>query len=354
MTYFSTDFLNWLDANAEQIDQTSGGPADELLKRIADEGIYRIGIPEEYGGTGGDKTQLIDAISELGQHSLTAAFISWGHANFIDNIFHADNPYIRETYLNDLLSGEVAGATGLSNAVKFLSKLEELNVTISEENGKRYLSGQLPWVTNVRSDHFVAIFCAGFDVDTKKPIIVTIPSTAEHFTRTEDLEFVALQGANTAALVFDKTPLKDEWILSNDAVSFIAQNRPSFLGFQFGLAFGLAERSLDEVEKSLPYRKVLKDEWQVSSDKLNTIKEKLYQGLLSDGDFVKFPKKLFQLRIDIVDVVAQSLLLELQAGGGRGYLSNSESGFIRRWNEGAFLPIVSPSAVQLRHILATN
>ena len=38
----------------------------------------------------------------------------------------------------------------------------------------------------------------------------------------------------------------------------------------------------------------------------------------------------FQLRIDIVDVVANSLLLELQASGGRGYLKESESSFIRR------------------------
>jgi len=60
------------------------------------------------------------------------------------------------------------------------------------------------------------------------------------------------------------------------------------------------------------------------------------------------------LRIDIVDVVANSLLLELQASGGRGYLKESESSFIRRWNEGVFLPIVSPSAVQLRHILAAS
>ena len=52
--------------------------------------------------------------------------------------------------------------------------------------------------------------------------------------------------------------------------------------------------------------------------------------------------------------VANSLLLELQASGGRGYLKESESSFIRRWNEGVFLPIVSPSAVQLRHILAAS
>ncbi|MDU5226617.1 MAG: acyl-CoA dehydrogenase, partial [Streptococcus sp.] len=42
------------------------------------------------------------------------------------------------------------------------------------------------------------------------------------------------------------------------------------------------------------------------------------------------------------------------ASGGRGYLKESESSFIRRWNEGVFLPIVSPSAVQLRHILAAS
>ena len=78
------------------------------------------------------------------------------------------------------------------------------------------------------------------------------------------------------------------------------------------------------------------------------------QGLNDADYFIEKPRELFQLRIDIVDVVANSLLLELQASGGRGYLKESESSFIRRWNEGVFLPIVSPSAVQLRHILAAS
>jgi len=116
----------------------------------------------------------------------------------------------------------------------------------------------------------------------------------------------------------------------------------------------LAERSLSEVEKELGKRGVLKEEWQHQVEQLDDIRHSLYQGLSEESYFVRNPRELFQLRIDIVDVVAQSLLLELQAGGGRGYFSKSTSGFIRRWNEGAFLPIVSPSAVQLRHILETN
>ena len=106
-------------------------------------------------------------------------------------------------------------------------------------------------------------------------------------------------------------------------------------------------------------RSVLQLDWEQQQENLTTIQEKLYSGLLysglkNDDYFIDHPRELFQLRIDIIDVVVASLLLELEAGGGRGYFKHSNSSFIRRWNEGAFLPVVSPSAVQLRHLLATT
>ena len=256
--------------------------------------------------------------------------------------------------MEGLLSGEYAGATALSNAVKFLSDLEELNVSIVEEDGQLYLKGRLPWVTNARADRFLSIFVAGFEDGSHQPLVLAVPSDAENFSRSADLEFVSLQGGNTAALTFNHVPLQAEWILAQDAQAFLAENRPAFLGYQFGLALGLAEKSLEEVEANLSVRSILREEWEEQVAVLTEIQDQLYRGLLQPSYFVERPKELFQLRIDIVDVVAQSLLLELQASGGRGYLSNSTSGFIRRWNEGAFLPIVSPSAVQLRHILEVS
>ena len=101
-------------------------------------------------------------------------------------------------------------------------------------------------------------------------------------------------------------------------------------------------------------RSVLREEFEATRENLLAIQDQLFAGLNDADYFIDKPRELFQLRIDIVDVVANSLLLELQASGGRGYLKESESSFIRRWNEGVFLPIVSPSAVQLRHILAAS
>lgn len=353
MTYFTEEFLTWLDDHAEVLDKESGPVADSLLEKIAEQGIFGLAVPEENGGKGGSVTEVIDALTELASHSLTAAFAAWGHRTFIENILSSANTFAKENWLADLLTGKLAGATGLSNAVKFLSKVEELNVNIIEEDGKFYLKGRLPWVTDVRADNFVTIFAAGFeDEPNRQPLILTVPSTAENLSRSEDLEFISLQGANTAALTFNKVPLNPDWILSDNATEFLAQTRPEFLGYQFGLAFGLAEKSLSEVEASLGgNRQVLASEWQATKDSLEKIRRNLYKGLTDKGYFVANPRELFQLRIDIVDVVASSLLLELQATGGRGYFKNSTSDFARRWNEGAFLPIVSPSAVQLRLIL---
>ncbi|MGT2907384.1 acyl-CoA dehydrogenase family protein [Streptococcus dentiloxodontae] len=354
MTYLSKEFTDWLDSNAEAIDQKSGGAADELLERIAAEGVFKIGVPTEFGGAGGSHTEAIDALTELGEHSLVAAFIGWGHRTFIENILEADNSYLRDNWLPELLTGQLAAATGLSNAVKFLSKIEELNVKIIEKDGKHYLRGRLPWITNVRSDNFAVLFAAAYADKSKAPVILAVPQSAG-IKRSDDLEFISLQGANTAALTFDDIPLDDNWILSENAPDFIAQTRPAFLGYQFGLAFGLAQRSLNEVAATLSSsRSVLADEYEAARAGLDRIKTELYKGLEDYAYFIEHPKELFQLRIDIVDVVADSLLLELQASGGRGYFKNSTSSFSRRWNEGAFLPIVSPSAVQLRHILASS
>ncbi|MDD0824110.1 acyl-CoA/acyl-ACP dehydrogenase [Mannheimia sp. AT1] len=352
MSVLSTSFIEWLQANAESLDQ-SNERADLLISKIAAENLFKVGVPTALGGNGGNLVDAIKAIAELGNLSLSAAFVSWGHRTFIEHIIASKNPVPRDTYLADLLQGTLTAGTGLSNAMKFLSGIEELNVSIREENGKRYLNGRLPWVTNLRAERFVASFVAGFE-DERNPIVIAIPSTAEGLTRTKELEFIALQGTNTTALVFEDVELKDEWILSDNAPEFLAETRPAFLGLQFGLPFGLVEKSLSEIEKTLSFRSILAPEWQAQVDALNDIKTRLFNGLNEEGYFVKHPKELFKVRIEIVDVVAQTILLELQASGGRGYLKYDTSGFSRRWKEAAFLPVVTPSAVQLRLVLANS
>ncbi|OOF40076.1 dehydrogenase [Rodentibacter rarus] len=352
MAFFSEHFIHWLENNANELDQTSSELSEGLLKRIALEGVFKVGVPTPLGGQGGDAKEVIEILQTLASHSLTASFIAWGHYTFIKQILTSSNPYFREHYLNELINADIAGATGLSNTVKYLANLEELNVKISQKDGKYYLNGKLPWVTNVRKDRFLAVFSAG--LEGKTPWVIAIPSDAIGLVRSADLEFIALQGANTASLTFNEVELKSEWILSDNAPEFLAQTRPYFLGYQFGLALGLAKRSLQEAEQRLIYRAALATDWQQTSEHFTSLKQRLYQGLTEEQYFIERPKELLALRLEVVDLVAKSLLLELEASGGAVYFKDSSLSFIRRWNEGAFLPVVSPSAAQLKQLLQEN
>lgn len=352
MSSLSADFIHWLDQHANSLDQ-SNQYADELFQRLAQEKVFKLGVPEALGGLGGSVQQAVQSIQEIATHSLTAAFISWGHRTLIENLLAGSNPAPRQRFLADLLAGKLSGGTGLSNAVKFLTGIESLQVKIVEQAGKLHLQGRLPWVTNLSQQGFVTIFAAEYADGTKPPAVIVLPHTAKGLTRTDELQLVALQGSNTVGLVLDNIELDPDWILAEDAAQYLAQVRPAFLGLQCAMAFGLAEKALAEVEQALSgNRSILTAEWQAQKDKLHCLQQQLVDGLAQADYFISHPKALFQIRIEIVDVVAQSLLLELQASGGRGYLQHGGSDFIRRWREGAFLPVVTPSALQLKTILA--
>ena len=49
MSHFSKEFLTWLDTNADHIDQESGPVADQLLEKIAENDVFKIGVPAEFG-----------------------------------------------------------------------------------------------------------------------------------------------------------------------------------------------------------------------------------------------------------------------------------------------------------------
>lgn len=120
-------FRQWLDANAEAIDQGQCDP-HQVLAHIAESQLLRVGVAAELGGSGGEVSDGVEAIAAIANRSLAAAFVCWGQRAFIEYLLHSPNQALRERLLPSLLKGELAGATGLSNAMKFLSGIEALQV----------------------------------------------------------------------------------------------------------------------------------------------------------------------------------------------------------------------------------
>jgi alkylation response protein AidB-like acyl-CoA dehydrogenase len=354
----------WLDAHAEALD-TDAAYASEVLPRLAGDGLLGIGVPAALGGAGGTCIEAAEAIAQVARHSLTAAFVFWGQRAFIEYLVQSENDALRARWLGALLAGEHAGATGLSNAMKHLSDLEPLQMSatpLDADRGDRFaLNGALPWITNLRREGFVV--AAAFDrSDGAPPFIFAVPHDAHGVVRSDDLDLIALRASNTAALRLEHVELDARWLIAADARAFLMRARPAFLGLQCGMSLGLARRALDAVQAaSATVRAALDDDAAALHHTLERLMRRLYDGLAS-GTFVAAPAALFEARIGLATVVDAAVRLEVQAAGGRGYLrtdlrtagGDPRAGVARRVREASFIPIVTPSIVQLKHQLAQH
>lgn len=336
----------WLDAHAQALDLGDCDP-HSVLSQLARANLLRVGIDPSQGGSGGTLADAVDTVAGVASHSVTAAFVLWGQRAFIEYLLHSPNFRLRARLLPDLLDGSLAGATGLSNAMKFLSGIESLQVRATEAQDGWLFAGRLHWVTNLRKEGFV-VAAAIEAAAGSKPFIMAIPSHAKGLERSEDLQLMGLQSSNTAALDFNEVRLGRDWLLHHDARQFLPAVRPAFLGLQCGLSIGLARRALEQVKAHLEgTRSVLNAEYDEQRELLESVVNDLKVGLL-EGRFLTQAAALFRLRIALADAVASAVQLELQASGGKAFLSDHGSAFARRWRESAFIPIVTPSLVQLR------
>ncbi|KWZ47139.1 MULTISPECIES: acyl-CoA dehydrogenase family protein [Burkholderia] len=357
MTRIALDpaLTDWLDAHAASLDASSEAK-QQLVPRLAAAGAFHAGLPVR-DGEAGDVVEAVATIAALARHSLTAAFVCWAQRTFVEYLLHSPNAELRARWLPALLSGDAAGATGLSNAMKYLQGIESLQLDATPDpscSEAWRLNGALPWVTNVRPGG--ALVAVAVAHEGRAASIFAVRDDAAGVARSDDLDLIALRGSNTAALRFTDVALDARWRIHDDAHAFLPAVRPAFLGMQCAMAIGLASRSLDEAGRSADAtRRILDAEIAGASDALDATAGRLVAGL-RDGAFGAQRARLFEIRIALAELVQTAVQLELQASGGRAYVrrDGADNGFERRWREAAFVPVVTPSLVQLKSELAKH
>ncbi|WP_235577418.1 acyl-CoA dehydrogenase family protein [Pseudomonas aeruginosa] len=202
---------DWLDRQADALDRGDADPA-ALLPRLAAAGVLGVAVEERLGGAGGTLADAVERVAAVAARSLTAAFVFWGQRAFIEYLLQSPNQELRQRLLGDLLAGRLAGATGLSNAMKFLSGIEALQVVAHAEEAGWRLDGRLPWVTNLRSGDFV-VAAAIEHGEGGKPFVLAIPEGLAGLQRSADLRLLGLQCSNTAALDLRAVAVGRDWLL---------------------------------------------------------------------------------------------------------------------------------------------
>nr|WP_229481751.1 acyl-CoA dehydrogenase family protein [Massilia sp. JS1662] len=344
--------LAWLDAHAEELD-THLAHADVLPARLAQAGLFTVGVPESEGGDGRPLSATVDVIAGLAEHSLSAAFVYWAQRAVIACLLASPNRDLVRRLMPELLRGRLAGAPGLSNAMKFLGGLDRLRITGAAGPDGVRLIGTVAWATNLRRQGFIAAIAVG-DEHGDNPSVYALPYDIRGVTREPDLDLLALRGTNTAALRLDDVALDASWQIHPQARVFLPGIRPAFVGLQCGLGLGLARASLGAARAALDGKpSILSGEIDALDADIAAYRQTLCAGL-DVGSLRERPRDLLTMRLRMVKIAAAAVALELQAVGGRALLREANGGYARRAREAAFLAVVTPTVAQLKGDLARS
>jgi alkylation response protein AidB-like acyl-CoA dehydrogenase len=229
-------------------------PAD-IIKEIGRSDLFRLFIPEKYGGMGTGIFEVCLATEELSRGDLSVAttYAASG-LGFIPIILMGSEEQ-KERYLPVLASGEKLAAFGLTEADAG-SDVGAIRTAAVKDGDFYVLNGTKQWITNGGEADIYTIFAKtdpGKGARGVSAFIVEKGTDGFEFGKKEDK--LGIRASATRELVFNDCKIPKENIISREGMGFIVvmktfdQSRPA-VGAQ---AVGVAQAALEE---ALNYSKI--------------------------------------------------------------------------------------------------
>jgi alkylation response protein AidB-like acyl-CoA dehydrogenase len=229
----------------------------EIIKEIAKSDLFRLFVPEEYGGMGTGIFEICLATEELSRGDLGVATSYAASGLGIIPILIAGSIEQKKKYLPQLASGEKLAAFGLTEA-EAGSDAGSIRTTALKEKNCYILNGTKQWISNGGEADIYVVFAM---TDPEKGIrgasavIVEKGTPGFEFGKKEDK--MGIRSSATRELIFTDCRVPEENILNKEGMGFLIamqtfdQSRP-VVGAQ---AVGVAQAALEE---ALGYSKIRK------------------------------------------------------------------------------------------------
>ena len=203
----------YLDAEVypilDRIDNLEPGLMKSLLTKAGEQGLLSVSFPEEYGGLGKDFVTATIVNEYLGAgHSFSVAIAAHTGIGTLP-ILYFGTPEQKQKYIPKLITGEWAGAYGLTEPNSGSDALGAKTTAKLSDDGKYYiLNGQKCWITN---GGFAQVYTVFAKVDGEKFTGFIVERGTEGFTQGPEEHKMGIKGSSTVQLYFQdcKVPVEN-------------------------------------------------------------------------------------------------------------------------------------------------
>ncbi|MFC9761464.1 acyl-CoA dehydrogenase family protein [Rhodococcus jostii] len=209
-------------------DETREFPA-ELVKRLGEQDLMGISVPEEFGGLGlSTKTQLI-AIEEVARTDAALASIYTAHYLGLEPILVGGTEEQKRRWLPRLASGELLAGFALTEPDAG-SDIASMRTTARREDDGWHLSGSKTYISNAKEADLVVLFAktdpsAGFRGITA----FVLPQGTPGVTYSEPQDKLGIRSAPTYTVFLDDVVLPHDAVVGTEGrggnIALTALNR---------------------------------------------------------------------------------------------------------------------------------
>jgi alkylation response protein AidB-like acyl-CoA dehydrogenase len=241
---------------AGRIDREDRVP-EELVRSMASNGFLGLGLPESWGGYGGDTRTLVAVLEELSRASAAIGVTAAVHLSVCAMpIFQWGTEAQKERFLRPLARGTVLGAFGLTepNAGSDTARIASRYV----RTGDGYLlNGTKMFTSNAVSAGVILVFATSNPALGHSGISAFIvPPGTRGFSVAQRLDKLGLRGSETTELVMHDVPLGADCMLGPEG-SGLRVALGALTGGRVGIAscaLGVAQAAFDEMTRQVRLR----------------------------------------------------------------------------------------------------
>jgi isovaleryl-CoA dehydrogenase len=242
---------------AAEIDQKERFPR-ETFSKMAEWGLLGIGLPEEYGGSGGGIVESCIVAEELARHCGSTA-ASWGaHVDLCAaNVCRNGTPEQKKRFLPDLASGKKIGAMAMTEP-EAGSDVLSMKTRAVDQGDFFVLNGTKTFITNGPVGHLFLVYTKTDPKSKGKGITAFVVERGfKGFTIGKQFEKLGWHGSPTGELIFEDCLVPRENLIGeiNQGVKVLLSGLNSERLVIVAECLGLARASLEESVKYARERK---------------------------------------------------------------------------------------------------
>jgi len=231
----------------------------EIMKILADAGLFGVYISEEYGGLGGGLLDLCIVVEELSRvcSGVAVSYAASGLGTFTLLEFGTDEQ--RKKYLPDIASGRKMAAFGLTEA-EAGSDAGGIKTTATPTKGGYILNGTKQFITNGGdAEVYTVIALTDKSKGPRGASAFIVDKDTPGFTFGRKEKKLGIRASSTRELVFEDCFIPADSIIGREGMGFILtmklldRSRPGLGAQAMGLAQGALEAAVEYAKQRVQF-----------------------------------------------------------------------------------------------------